>query len=90
MQSYIRLHEKDNVVIALKDFLAGESFSIDGRLIKLHSAVNFGHKIAVRAIARGEKVLKYGLAIGSATTDILPGDHVHVHNLETDYSVDKS
>ena len=42
--------------------------------------VPFGHKIALRAIARGEPVIKYGVAIGCATCDIAAGEHVHVHN----------
>jgi hypothetical protein len=39
----------------------------------------------VQAIAQGEKVLKYGLPIGSATRDIEAGEHVHVQNLKSDY-----
>ncbi|MCL2595260.1 MAG: altronate dehydratase family protein [Promicromonosporaceae bacterium] len=40
-----------------------------------------GHKIALRAVAAGQPVHKYGQSIGVATTDIAPGDHVHSHNL---------
>ena len=40
-----------------------------------------GHKVALREIARGEVVHKYGHAIGSAACDIARGDHVHTHNL---------
>lgn len=39
-----------------------------------------GHKIAHRAMARGQPVVKYGQIIGYATCDIAPGDHVHSHN----------
>lgn len=42
--------------------------------------VPFGHKVALRPIARGEPVIKYGVAIGRATHDIASGAHVHVHN----------
>lgn len=42
-----------------------------------------GHKYAVKDIADGEKVIKYGCAIGIATTDIKKGEHVHSHNLQT-------
>lgn len=41
-----------------------------------------GHKVAVRALKRGEPVHKYGHVIGYATQDIEVGDHVHSHNLE--------
>jgi altronate hydrolase len=40
-----------------------------------------GHKIASRAIAQGERVLKYNTEIGVATRDIAAGEHVHSHNL---------
>ena len=42
-----------------------------------------GHKYALRPIACGENVVKYGMPIGHATRDIAPGEHVHVHNLAT-------
>lgn len=42
-----------------------------------------GHKYAIRPIADGENVIKYGMPIGRATCDIAVGDHVHVHNVVT-------
>ncbi len=45
-----------------------------------------GHKLARRAIAAGEKVVKYGAPIGSATAPIAAGEHVHIHNLASDYT----
>ncbi|MGN0833730.1 MAG: UxaA family hydrolase [Kiritimatiellia bacterium] len=42
-----------------------------------------GHKYALRAIAVGENVVKYGMPIGHATAAIAPGEHVHVHNMAT-------
>ena len=45
------------------------------------SGVPFGHKIAVRDIAAGAPVRKFGVVIGYATTAIAAGEHVHVHNL---------
>lgn len=42
-----------------------------------------GHKYAIRPIANGENVIKYGMPIGHATCDIAVGDHVHVHNVVT-------
>ena len=45
-----------------------------------------GHKYAVRDIEKGEKVIKYGFPIGTATEEIKTGEHVHSHNLQTDLS----
>ena len=39
------------------------------------------HKIAVKDVAEGEPVLKYGQPIGRALRDIEAGEHVHLHNL---------
>lgn len=43
--------------------------------------VPVGHKVAVRDVAAGSPVIKYGHVIGYATQDIAIGDHVHSHNL---------
>ncbi len=42
-----------------------------------------GHKYALRDIAEGENVIKYGMPIGHATRLIRKGEHVHVHNVKT-------
>lgn len=48
--------------------------------MKIAPGIPFGHKVALRPIARGEPVIKYGVAIGRATRDIASGEHVHIHN----------
>ena len=44
--------------------------------------VPYGHKIAVRDIATGEHIMKYGESIGAANKDIKKGEYVHVHNMD--------
>ena len=75
----IRLHAQDNVLVAKSAVALGEVFS-DWQL-KARAQVPAGHKIASRAIAQGERVLKYNTEIGVATRDIAAGEHVHSHNL---------
>lgn len=41
------------------------------------------HKMAVRAIAKGENIIKYGERIGFSTADIAIGRHVHTQNLDS-------
>ncbi len=79
---------KDNVGTILQPELEKADrveCEVGGRstVIELRDKVPYGHKIAVKPIAKGEQVLKYGLAIGLATKDIMPGEHVHVHNIES-------
>lgn len=44
--------------------------------------VPYGHKIAVRDIAPGEHIMKYGESIGAANVPIRKGEYVHVHNMD--------
>lgn len=81
----LRLSPDDNVAAATATFEAGESIAIDGQTVTIPQRIPTGHKVAVRPIAAGEKVLKYGAPIGSATRAIRPGEYVHTHNLASDY-----
>ena len=75
----IRLHANDSVLIAKRPLALGEQ--VDAWGIKVKAQVPAGHKIALRAIAAGERILKYNTEIGVATRDIAAGEHVHGHNL---------
>ncbi len=86
MADSIQIHALDNVVIALKDFSEGEILEVDHLQLTISSEVPRGHKIALRPIAQGENVIKYGVPIGHATQAIQPGEHVHVHNAKTNLS----
>jgi altronate dehydratase small subunit len=79
------LSPADNVCVACRDLVAGAEIVIDGAPVRLADDVPTGHKLARRAIAAGEKVLKYGAPIGSARGPIAPGAYVHTHNLASDY-----
>lgn len=81
----IHLAPEDNVCAAATHLEAGQSVLFQGRPIRLADPIPTGHKVAVAPIAVGEKVLKYGAPIGSATQDIHPGQYVHTHNLKSDY-----
>ena len=81
----LHLAAEDNVGMALRALAAGEAFSVAGTVVTAAEPIPGGHKVALRSIATGEKVLKYAAPIGSATRPISPGEHVHVHNLSSDY-----
>ena len=53
----------------------------NSEIITVHGDVPYGHKIALRDIAPGEHIMKYGECIGAASHPISKGDYVHVHNL---------
>lgn len=81
----VRLDAADNVVAVAVTMEKGATVAFEGAMITFAQRVPTGHKVAVAPIAAGEKVLKYGAPIGSATCDIRPGEYVHTHNLASDY-----
>lgn len=83
---YIKIHAQDNVAVALEDLEQGTVIEQDGVQIPLRQALARGHKFALRPVAQGENIVKYGLPIGHALSDIQPGEHVHSQNARTNLS----
>ena len=83
----IRLHASDDVVIARHQLMSGTRVEEDNVVVA--GLIPAGHKMATRAIAKGEPVHRYNQVIGIAKQDIRPGQHVHMHNLAmTEYARD--
>lgn len=79
----LRVNPADNVAVAVAELKKGDKLSGAGLgEVTLAMDVPRNHKVALVAIARGEKVIKYGEPIGVASADIAPGDWVHVDNLK--------
>lgn len=81
----ILLDESDNVLVVAATLRAHEIVQIESQSITLQRRIGVGHKLARRRIAAGATVLKYGAPIGSMTEAASAGDHVHVHNMKSDY-----
>ena len=79
------LSESDNVLVTCVSLKKGAIVSVDGDQVALRADAPLGFKIARRDLAPGDKVLKYGAVIGSATAVIRRGDVVHLHNMKSDY-----
>lgn len=82
MNPVIVISEADNVATALEALEPGRVLTGVGS-ITVREAIPRGHKVAVRAIAAGGAVMKYGSPIGVAVADIPPGAHVHTHNVSS-------
>jgi galactarate dehydratase len=80
-EKLILLHATDNVAVARRALEAGEFAGPD--CPRPRERVPFGHKMALRPIAAGAAVRKYGQIIGFATRDIAAGGHVHTQNTAT-------
>lgn len=74
---------KDNVATAVRDIAVGEKVKTeDGVVVETLNPIPFGHKVAIKDIANGAEVLKYGEPIGVAIAPIKFGEHTHVHNVD--------
>lgn len=83
MQDFIRIHEADNVAVALRPIAKGETVQAGEYQVTTLEEIPQGHKFALKPIAAGCEVIKYGFRIGNAREDIQAGGWVHVHNLKT-------
>ena len=51
--------------------------------MQIHGDIPYGHKVALHDVHVGEDIIKYGESLGVATHEIVAGDYVHVHNLDS-------
>jgi altronate hydrolase len=79
--SAVHLRPEDNVAVAARPLAPGTTVQVNGRSVIVGDRVGAGHKVAVRSIAKGEAVRKYGQIIGFASRDIPAGAHVHIQNV---------
>ena len=81
----LRIQPRDNVATRVPAQWAGEAaaYEADGEAVtvRLLDDIPFGHKFAIRPIAAGDEIIKYGYPTGRAVRDIQPGEHVHIHNV---------
>ncbi len=94
MAKLIQIHPADSVAVALAPIAAGETvpFALPTVAEAAHTQtvsvtagedIPSGHKIALCDMPAGSDIIKYGFAIGHATTDIAAGQWVHTHNVKT-------
>lgn len=79
------LHPDDTVLVCIRAIAPGDVLAIDQSVMNAPTAVQVGHKVARQAFKPGDKVFKYGVPIGSVTEAVNPGEHVHSHNMKSDY-----
>jgi altronate dehydratase small subunit len=86
LANMIILAKDDNVGVALRGIAPGE-FAVDGQGSKIKSVedVPLGHKIALKTIAEGDKIVRFGLPVGIARAPIGAGRLVHIHNVRSQY-----
>ncbi len=87
MQNFLKIHDNDNVVVALQVIPAGETIAVekDGTRVCVTALeeIPAGHKMAICDIPAGGEVIKYGYRIGNAREAIKAGGWIHTHNVKT-------
>lgn len=83
MSRFIKIHPADNVAVAVTDVEAGGSFDIDSVQIRPETLIPAGHKVALRDLAEGEDVIKYGFPIGHLLRSVPQGGLVDHTVLKT-------
>lgn len=82
MEELVIMDSRDNIAVVMASSLPkGSTVTVNGISLTAQSDIPFAHKVALRPIARGERIFKYGEPVGIATADIAAGEHVHVHNV---------
>ncbi|HGL6480026.1 TPA: UxaA family hydrolase [Clostridioides difficile] len=88
MINAVIIDEKDNVAVAIEAIAKGSeiSFKLKDKTVKTITALDdiiIYHKLAIKDMAKGDKVTKYGEHIGEANQEIKSGQHVHIHNVRS-------
>jgi len=85
------LHDADDTVavFVVEGVQAGTAMTgwvmDDDRTIDLEARqdIPIGHKVALKDMAVGDTVVKYGIDMGKVVSPIKKGEHAHVHNIKT-------
>lgn len=83
MTSILKINPADNVVVAIQPQSAGAVITVDGKKITVLEDVPAGHKIAIKDLAEGENVIKYGFPIGHAKEAKAAGSWMNENNIKT-------
>ena len=82
---FVLINKNDNVLVCCQAVKTGDIIMVDGHEIQITASIDVGHKIAKTRLIKGSKVIRYGVPIGSTIADIDIGEHVHLHNMKSDY-----
>ncbi|MDR0793932.1 MAG: altronate dehydratase family protein [Chitinophagaceae bacterium] len=76
----LRIHPKDNVLVALQDLTKGETINFDGVDYILQDNINAKHKFFMQDMNAGDSIMMYGVLVGKAQCFIPKGGLMNVEN----------
>lgn len=87
MQNFLRIHDNDNVAVAIETLEKGAKITISDNkgdiCVTAIEEIPAGHKIALQDMPEGTPVIKYGFRIGFTKEPVAKGAWIHTHNLKT-------
>lgn len=81
MNTYLQIHPKDNVLVALQDLPAGQEINFNGTSLQLKQLIPAKHKFPLHTLQPGDPVIMYGVLVGKATAAIASGEVITVKNV---------
>jgi altronate hydrolase len=78
----LKIHPKDNVLVALTDLKAGEKVEYEGQTITLINDISAKHKFSQVALAPEQEITMYGSLVGKAVESIPEGGALTIHNVK--------
>lgn len=82
MNHLLKVHPKDNIIVALQDFEAGTEVYLDGQSYLLQETIPVKHKFAAQDFAIGDRIIMYGVQVGKAVQSISKGARISVENVK--------
>lgn len=82
---FVLLSDEDNVLVCCGKVAAGEKIIVEQQEVEMATEITVGHKIARTPLEVGVKIIKYGAPIGSTVKPVGFAEHVHIHNMKSDY-----
>ena len=77
----LKIHPKDNIIVALFDLKEGEILILEDKKISLKTDVNKKHKFALENLNKGENIYLYGVVVGKAIRPIKKGEAINSKNI---------
>ncbi|MFB9056339.1 UxaA family hydrolase [Mariniflexile ostreae] len=83
-QKVLKIHAKDNVIVALTDLKKGEQILHDNHVFDIQNDISAKHKFVTEDLSLGDSVYMYGVLVGKAKKSIAKGDLISTSNLVHD------
>jgi len=80
----LKVHPKDNVLVALRDLKAGDQVALDGLTFQVVEDIPAKHKFAQHDFEVGDAIIMYGVLVGKAITPIPVGSRISRQNVSHD------